>query len=180
MRFTRSFVFLAAALAAFSASASAQKPITLADAETMAHEAMNACRVHGYKVSVVVLDAFQMEKVLLHDDGAAPSNAITCKIKAYSAIMFDRPSGDHIPPGATKFSNVVTPGTTRDKGGVPIKIGDVTIGAIGVSGAPGDWDGVCAKIGLAKVAEKLGAHVYPVTLPAEKETNKDEKGSSKE
>jgi uncharacterized protein GlcG (DUF336 family) len=41
-------------------------------------------------------------------------------------------------------------------GGVPIKVGMETIGAIGVSGAPGgDKDEVCADAGIAKIAEKL-------------------------
>ncbi|MFL4969813.1 MAG: GlcG/HbpS family heme-binding protein, partial [Xanthobacteraceae bacterium] len=41
-------------------------------------------------------------------------------------------------------------------GGIPIKIGEDTIGAIGVSGAPGqDKDEACAQAGLAKVADQL-------------------------
>jgi uncharacterized protein GlcG (DUF336 family) len=39
---------------------------------------------------------------------------------------------------------------------VPIKVNDVTIGAIAVSGAPGgDKDAACANAGIAKVAEML-------------------------
>jgi uncharacterized protein GlcG (DUF336 family) len=39
---------------------------------------------------------------------------------------------------------------------VPIKVGNVTIGAVAVSGAPGgDKDAACANAALAKVAEKL-------------------------
>jgi uncharacterized protein GlcG (DUF336 family) len=41
-------------------------------------------------------------------------------------------------------------------GGVPIKLGDATVGAIAVSGAPhGEGDLACANAGLAKFAEKL-------------------------
>ena len=41
-------------------------------------------------------------------------------------------------------------------GGVPIKAGGTTIGAVGVSGAPGgDKDDVCAIAGIAKVADQL-------------------------
>ena len=41
-------------------------------------------------------------------------------------------------------------------GGVPIKVGEATIGAVAVSGAPGgDKDAACANAGLAKVADKL-------------------------
>ena len=41
-------------------------------------------------------------------------------------------------------------------GGIPIKIGEDTIGGIGVSGAPGqEKDEACAKAGLEKVADQL-------------------------
>jgi uncharacterized protein GlcG (DUF336 family) len=41
-------------------------------------------------------------------------------------------------------------------GGVPIKAGKETIGAIGVSGAPGgDKDEACANAGLAKISDRL-------------------------
>ncbi|MGI9334943.1 MAG: GlcG/HbpS family heme-binding protein [Gammaproteobacteria bacterium] len=40
-------------------------------------------------------------------------------------------------------------------GGLPIKAGDVLVGAIGVSGATGDQDEECAQAGLDAVAEML-------------------------
>jgi uncharacterized protein GlcG (DUF336 family) len=41
-------------------------------------------------------------------------------------------------------------------GGVPIKVGNETIGAIGVSGAPGgDKDEACANAGIAKISDRL-------------------------
>jgi uncharacterized protein GlcG (DUF336 family) len=41
-------------------------------------------------------------------------------------------------------------------GGIPIKAGEDTIGAIGVSGAPGqEKDEACAQAGLDKVADQL-------------------------
>ena len=47
-------------------------------------------------------------------------------------------------------------GTIDMGGGLPIKVGNDTIGAIAVSGAPGwDMDEACAKAGLDKVADKL-------------------------
>jgi uncharacterized protein GlcG (DUF336 family) len=50
----------------------------------------------------------------------------------------------------------VVAGTVMLAGGVSIKVGTETIGAIGVSGAPGgNKDEVCANAGIAKVADKL-------------------------
>jgi uncharacterized protein GlcG (DUF336 family) len=40
-------------------------------------------------------------------------------------------------------------------GGVPIKVGDETIGAVGVSGSTTAQDEVCAMAGLASVADQL-------------------------
>jgi uncharacterized protein GlcG (DUF336 family) len=41
-------------------------------------------------------------------------------------------------------------------GGLPIKIGDEVVGAIGAAGAPGaDKDEACAKAGLDKIADRL-------------------------
>ena len=154
MRFTRFAIVLAGGMAAFSATASAQKPIPLDVAENMAHEALTCSRAHGYKTtSVVIVDHFMMQRVMLADDDAPPSTTQTCKIKADSAILFDRPSGDHLPPGATADTPTVTPGATRHKGGAPIKVNGVTIGAIGISGDASDGD--CAKATVAKFADKL-------------------------
>ena len=47
-------------------------------------------------------------------------------------------------------------GTTGVAGGVPIRLGNDAIGAVGVSGAVGgDKDEACANAGIAKVADKL-------------------------
>ena len=44
----------------------------------------------------------------------------------------------------------------RSGGGVPIKVGNEVIGAVGVSGAPGgEKDEACANAGIAKVAGSL-------------------------
>jgi uncharacterized protein GlcG (DUF336 family) len=40
-------------------------------------------------------------------------------------------------------------------GGVPVKIGDEVIGAVGSAGSTLEQDDVCAKAGLAKVSEQL-------------------------
>jgi uncharacterized protein GlcG (DUF336 family) len=41
------------------------------------------------------------------------------------------------------------------RGGVPIKVGNETIGAVGVSGSSSEGDEKCAMAGLAKVADQL-------------------------
>ena len=78
-------------------------------------------------------------------------------MKATSTMLQNRPSGPATPPPpGTAAAPAVIPGTINAQGGVPIKVGEATIGAVAVSGAPGgDKDAACATAGLTKVADKL-------------------------
>jgi uncharacterized protein GlcG (DUF336 family) len=157
----RKFVVLASAMAAVSGSARAQLPasrvLTLDVAQSIAQEAMAKCRADGYKVTVLVVDGLNAPKALLRDDGAPASTTEVAKMKATATMLFNRPSGpaQPLPPG-TPAPPAIIPGTINAQGGVPIKVGDATIGAVAVSGAPGgDKDAACANAGLAKVSDKL-------------------------
>jgi uncharacterized protein GlcG (DUF336 family) len=78
--------------------------------------------------------------------------------KAYTSRIQRIPSGkfaenvkNNPTAGALSLSNV-----TPAQGALPIMVGEETIGAIGISGAPGgDKDEACAKAGLDKVAADL-------------------------
>src|SRR5579872_7017182 len=160
MKFTR-FAFFAAATVALSTSTFAQLPasriLTLDVAQTIAQEAMAKCRADGYKVTVLVVDALNAPKALMRDDGATASTTEVAKMKATATMLYNRPSGppQPVPPGATAPPATI-PGTINAQGAVPIKVGEVTIGAIAVSGAPGgDKDASCANAGLSKVSAKL-------------------------
>ena len=160
MKFIK-FVLLGAATAALSMNAFAQLPpsrvLTLDVAQTIALEAMAKCRADGYKVTVLVVDGLNAPKAMLRDDGASASTTEAAKMKATSTMLYNRPSGPAQPllPG-TAAPPATIPGTINAQGAVPIKVGDVTIGAVAVSGAPGgDKDAACANAALAKVADKL-------------------------
>lgn len=147
--------------AALAGSAFAQLPnskvLTLDVAQMIAQEAMAKCRADGYKVTVLVVDGLNAPKAMLRDDGATASTTEVAKMKATATMLYNRPSGPATPPPAGQAAPPATiPGTINAQGGVPIKVGDVTIGAIAVSGAPGgDKDAACANAALAKVADKL-------------------------
>jgi uncharacterized protein GlcG (DUF336 family) len=149
------------AIAAMSTSAYAQLPaskvLTMDVAETIAQEAMAKCRADGYKVTVLVVDSLNAPKAMLRDDGAAASTAEVAKMKATAAMLYNRPSGPvNPPPAGTPAPPATIPGTINAQGGVPIKVGDVALGAVAVSGAPGcDKDAACANAGIAKAAAKL-------------------------
>jgi len=144
-----------------STSAFAQLPnskvLTLEVAQAIAQETMAKCRADGYKVTVLVVDGLNATKVMLRDDGATAATSEVAKMKATAAMLYNRPSGPAQPlPAGTAAPPATIPGTINAQGGVPIKIGDVTIGAVAVSGAPGgDKDAACASAALAKLADKL-------------------------
>jgi len=134
-----------------------QKVLTFDVAHTIAMEAIAKCRADGYHVTVTVVDGANTVRAILRDDGAGMATVEVGRMKANSVMMFGRPSGPppNLAPGAPVPAPVV-PGTINAAGGVPIKVGDQTIGAVAVSGAPGgDKDAACANAGLAKVADRL-------------------------
>ena len=157
----RRLAVLLAASAALAVAAFAQLPstkiLTMDVAQSIAQEAMTRCRADGYKVTVLVVDGLNAPKVLLRDDGATAATTEVAKMKATATMLYNRPSGpaQPLPPGAAAPPATI-PGTINAQGGVPIKVGDATIGAVAVSGAPGgDKDAACANAAVAKVSDKL-------------------------
>jgi len=160
MRFSQ-ITLLAAAVAlclpaAVAQELNTQKTLSLDVALAIAHGALDQCRTNGYRVTVTIVDGAGMVKVQMHDDGAGPHTMDFSRKKAYSALTFKRTSGETgkawaaAPPAPLITDAVGTPG------GVPIKVGNDVIGAVGVSGAPGgDKDEACSNAGIAKVASKL-------------------------
>lgn len=152
---------IALGAAAVSTSAFAQLPsskvLTMDAAQTIAQEALNSCRTAGYKVTVLVVDSLNAPKALLRDDGATAATTEVARMKATATMLYNRPSGPAQPPPAGQAAPPATiPGTINAQGGVPIKVGETTIGAVAVSGAPGgDKDAACANAGIAKAADKL-------------------------
>jgi uncharacterized protein GlcG (DUF336 family) len=149
------------AAAVLAGSARAQLPsskiLTVDVAHAIAQEAMAKCRADGYHVTVLVVDGLNAPKALLRDDGATASTTEVAKMKATATMLYNRPSGPAQPPApGTTVPPATIPGTINAQGGVPIKVGDATIGAVAVSGAPGgDKDAACARSALDKLADKL-------------------------
>src|SRR5215471_244677 len=138
MKLTTFAVFTLAAGAC--ASAWAQLPptkvLTMDVAQAIAQEAMAKCRADGYKVTVLVVDSQNAPKAMLRDDGATAATTEVAKMKATATMLYNRPSGPAQPlPAGTAAPGA--PLTATAQGGVPIKVGDSTIGAVAVSGAPG-------------------------------------------
>ena len=133
-----------------------QKVISKDMAETMAQAAIAQCRADGYRVAVTILDNGGALKVVIRDDGAGLGTLDISRRKAYTALIFRRSSAETVKAFGALSPSPNVEGTVMLAGGIPIKAGADTIGAIGVSGAPGgDKDEACANAGLKKVADKL-------------------------
>jgi uncharacterized protein GlcG (DUF336 family) len=136
-----------------------ERNISLQLALSVAQAAMNACKADGYDVTVVVVDRAGDLKVLLRADTANPHNADLARRKAYTSRTFKVPSMDVAKrtngptdlSGQRFIAEVIPLG-----GGLPINIGNETIGALGISGSPTqEGDEKCANAALAAVANSL-------------------------
>jgi uncharacterized protein GlcG (DUF336 family) len=145
-----------------------EKNVSVKMALEIAQTALAECGDH---VSVAVVDRTGRLRVFLQGDGAAPHNIELARRKAYTAETFGRPSAEwaqRTETGAAAAAaasgngqNISGQRALTDviplQGGVPIKVGDVTIGGVGLSGAPhgGPQEEACGKAGVAKVADQL-------------------------
>jgi uncharacterized protein GlcG (DUF336 family) len=122
---------------------------------TIAQTALDQC---GVKATVAVVDRTGRLRVFLQGDGASPHNIELARRKAYTALTFGRTSAEWAQRTETTLQGQrMLTDVIPLQGGVPIKVGDETIGGVGLSGAPmgGVQEEACAKAGIAKVADQL-------------------------
>jgi uncharacterized protein GlcG (DUF336 family) len=109
-------------------------------------------------VSVNVLGRDGQVIIGLRNELAGPATMENSMKKAYTSRTFRIPSGKFVenvkgnPTAGALFLTNIVPA----QGALPIVVDGDTIGAIGVSGAPGgEKDEVCAKAGIDKVSADL-------------------------
>ena len=132
-----------------------QRDVSLAMALTIATTASAEC---GAIASIAVVDRAGRIKVLLQGDAGSPHNLELARRKAYTARTFRMPSAawakrtETTNMGQRMLTDVIPLG-----GGMPIMVGEETIGGIGLSGAPGgqEKEEACARNAIAKVADQL-------------------------
>jgi uncharacterized protein GlcG (DUF336 family) len=152
----------AAAVAAFvvvpggaNAQVLNQRDVSLRLALSIAEAALAEC---GDFTSVAVVDRAGRLRVFLQGDNANPHNIELARRKAYTARTFKMPSAEWAKRtetangGQRMLAEVIPLG-----GGMPINIGEETIGGVGLSGAIGGQpkEEACARAGIAKVADQL-------------------------
>jgi uncharacterized protein GlcG (DUF336 family) len=136
-----------------------RKLLTADLAVEAAQAAIASCKAQGWNVSVTVADRTGLPKLVLIGDGAGGVSREVTRRKAYTAAVLGISTGDFAKrvatPGAFNPA-VYDPQMAIGAGGVPIKVGNETIGAIAAAGAPGgDKDESCALAGLAKISDRL-------------------------
>ncbi len=156
-------ILAAAALAAGAAGAQQAtyqvRSITPEAALKAASAALAACRQNGHQVAVAVTDRAGHPLVMLRDRHAGPHTPQTAIGKAYTALSFKLNTTDFV--RATQAGQPASgirqlPGVVAVGGGWPVEGAGSLVAAIGVSGAPGgDADDVCAKAGIAAIADDL-------------------------
>jgi len=135
-----------------------EKNVSMKMALMIIEGAIEQCTKDGFKISVVVVDRAGRVAASLRGDGTKPHMLEFARLKAYTAgtnprnqtsLQFKKLTEER--PYLKQIPRVVFIG-----GGVPIKVGDEVIGAVGVSGAPGEEkDEACANAGIAMVAGSL-------------------------
>ena len=138
-----------------------QKALSLEMAQAIVQGTVERCRADGFSVSVSVVDGSGLLKAFVRDEGNGPHTIDLSRRKAYTALTFASRFPSSLAFATARGSTLGSPmpnveGTVGVGGGVPIKVGDVAIGAVGVSGAVGgDKDEICANAGIAKIAHLL-------------------------
>ena len=162
MRITLKFSTLALTLIATAASAQGvrtEKNISLELANQIAAASVAACAANGHAVAATVVDRAGTVRAIQRADNAGPHTLASSQQKAYTSASAKNTTlammdGAQKNPAAANL--VYIPGYLLLGGGVPIKVGNETIGAVGIGGAPGGHlDEQCAMVALDKVKDQL-------------------------
>ena len=159
-----SIKFSALALTLVAATANAQsvrteKNMSIELANQIASASVAACAANGYAVAATVVDRAGTVRAVQRADNAGPHTLASSQAKAYTSasaknITLAMMEGAQKNPAAANL--VYIPGYLLLGGGVPVKVGNEVIDAVGIGGAPGgNLDEQCAMVALDKGKEML-------------------------
>jgi uncharacterized protein GlcG (DUF336 family) len=159
---TRTAVALAfaAAFVVTSAPLMAQQKktvLTLDTARKISQACVDKAAAEGWRMNIAILDDGGNLKHFVRMDGAFLGSIQIAQLKANTSSKFPfstKQVGEIVQTRVPGLAFV--PGLLTFEGGLPIKTGGGEhIGAIGVSGATAEQDGVCAQAGLDAVKDDL-------------------------
>ena len=161
---SKTLITSAIALTLLSGMAHAQavrteKNMSLELANQIAAASISACAANGHSVAATVVDRAGTVRAVQRADNAGPHTLAASLQKAYTSAsaknntlaMMEAAQKN---PAAANLVNI--PGYLLLGGGVPVKVGNDVIGAVGIGGAPGGHlDEQCALAALDKVKDSL-------------------------
>ena len=154
---------LPALLAACLAVGAAAQPLTdrpalTRDAVRVVADAAEAEAVaNGWSVVVVVVDAGGHVLSLTRMDGVPLAALEVAQRKARTSALYRRPTkafADRLADGERAV--LAFPDVIPVEGGLPIAVGGVVVGAVGVSGVRADQDAHVAQAGIDALLARLG------------------------
>lgn len=138
-----------------------QKNLSVELADKVAQSTLQSCAKEGYNVAVTLVDRSGTPLLMKRMDNAGPHTVEASRMKAFTALTAKNLTGNVMKgsqsnAGAANLRDI--PGFLLLAGGVPVKVGDQVIGAVGVGGAPGgNFDEACALAGLKAIESELNA-----------------------
>ncbi len=133
--------------------------VTLSMANQLVQATLAACHAEGRTGVAAVVDRGGHLVALQRDDNVGPHNTLAAQRKAFTALSTKTATGllaerSRSNPDAANLNTVAE--LLLLGGGVPLKVGDQVIGAIGVAGAGGaQFDEGCAQQAISHVLPTL-------------------------
>jgi glc operon protein GlcG len=125
-------------------------PISLEQAKKVVAGAEAEAKKNNWGMVIVVLDSGGHVVMLQRMDGAQLGSIEAAKDKAYSAVMYRRPTKvfqDLVGQGGANLRLLRLAGASPLEGGIPILVDGKIVGSVGVSGAASEQDAQVAKAG---------------------------------
>ena len=130
------------------------KPVlTLIDAKRIAAAAETEAQRNGWRVVIAVVDDGGHLLYLQRSHDTQFGSVETAIAKAYAAIAFQRAtktSEDAVLSG--RLIHLALPSVIPAEGGVPLRLDDIVVGGLGISGVRSFEDGLVAAAGLAALS----------------------------
>jgi glc operon protein GlcG len=127
--------------------------ITLDAALAVAARAVDEGARLGVPVSAAVVDPAMALVAFSKADGATPHSVDTSRVKAGTAASTRRPTGWMGPDLALALPLATGGRLTNIRGGVPITVDGVVVGALGVAGGTPEQDAAVAAAAVAQLSE---------------------------
>ena len=148
-----------ATLGASAQAVRVEKNMSMELATKIAAATVAACTADKFNVTATVVDRAGGVRAVQRADNAGPHTLAASQAKAFTSASAKNTTlamVEILQKNPASANVAMIPGFLLLGGGVPVKVGDEVIGAVGVGGAPaGHLDEKCAMAGIASVQDLL-------------------------